>query len=56
MALDFDMLLRVSSRESGTATIPTFGSIVQNGKLAACAFPFSQIALKRVLYITGQRP
>lgn len=28
-------------RGSGTATIPTFGSIVQKGKLAACAFPFS---------------
>lgn len=37
-------LLRLEStwrRGSGTATIPTFGSIVQNGKLAACAFPFS---------------
>ena len=37
-------LLRSEStwrRGSGTATIPTFGSIVQKGKLAACAFPFS---------------
>lgn len=37
-------LLRSEStlrRGSGTATVPTFGSIVQKGKLAAWAFPFS---------------
>ena len=37
-------LLRSEStlrRESGTPTVPTFGSIVQKGKLAAWAFPFS---------------
>ena len=28
--------------------MPTLGSIVQKGKLAACAFPFSQIALNMV--------
>lgn len=32
-------------RESGTATIPTFGSIVQKGKFAAWAFPFSTYKL-----------
>ena len=37
----------LSSRSSGTATTPTFGSIVQNGKFAACA-PACVIALKSV--------
>lgn len=32
---------RTFKRESGTATMPTLGSIVQKGKLAAWAFPFS---------------
>ena len=36
------------SRSSGTATMPTFGSIVQKGKFAACALAFLQIALKSV--------
>lgn len=35
-------------RASGTDTMPTLGSIVQNGKLAAWAFAPSQMALKRV--------
>lgn len=43
-------------RGSGTATIPTFGSIVQKGKLAACAFPFSTTALKRVDFPTLGSP
>ncbi|MNS99485.1 hypothetical protein D3C72_1338880 [compost metagenome] len=29
-------------RASGTVITPTFGSIVQNGKLAACAFAFDK--------------
>lgn len=40
--------LRMSSRGSGTATMPTFGSMVQKGKLAACALPFSHSALNMV--------
>ena len=39
---------RTSSRGSGTATRPTFGSMVQKGKLAACALAFSESALNRV--------
>ena len=35
--LDLDILVRLFNRLSGTGTMPTFGSIVQNGKLAACA-------------------
>jgi hypothetical protein len=37
-----------SSRASGTVTMPTLGSIVQNGKFAAAALPFSTIALNSV--------
>ena len=36
------------SRVSGTSTIPTLGSMVQNGKFAAWAFEFSTMALNRV--------
>jgi hypothetical protein len=42
------MVAKTSRRGSGTATTPTFGSIVQKGKLAACALPPSQSALKSV--------
>src|SRR5690606_2111686 len=37
-----------SSRASGTDTSPTFGSMVQNGKFAACAAAVRVSALKRV--------
>ena len=37
-----------SRRESGTVTMPTFGSMVQKGKLAASALPFSTMALNSV--------
>ena len=43
------------SRGSGTGTTPTFGSIVQNGKLAA-AMPALVSALKRVDLPTFGRP
>ena len=33
--LDLEILAKFSSLSSGTGTIPTFGSIVQKGKLAA---------------------
>ena len=40
--------LQTCSLESGTATMPMFGSMVQKGKLAAWALLFSQMALKSV--------
>ena len=42
------MLQHTCSRSSGTATMPMFGSIVQKGKLAASALPFSHMALNSV--------
>ena len=44
------------NRSSGTATTPTFGSIVQNGKLAAWALAFATTALKRVDLPTFGKP
>src|ERR1700753_2244458 len=38
----------LSSRESGTATSPTFGSMVQNGEVAGCAAAVSVSALNSV--------
>ena len=35
---EFESLCSLSSLLSGTSTIPIFGSIVQKGKFAACAF------------------
>jgi hypothetical protein len=32
---DFDILAKLTNLLSGTGTTPTFGSMVQNGKLAA---------------------
>jgi hypothetical protein len=48
--VSFDLLILLSSDSlgSGTVTMPTLGSIVQKGKFAAAAFPFSTIALNRV--------
>ena len=34
---DFEIFAKFFNLSSGTGTIPMFGSIVQNGKLAACA-------------------
>ena len=45
---------RTARRGSGTATVPTLGSMVQNGKLAACALPDSVMALKRVDWEGGE--
>jgi len=42
--------------ESGTATIPIFGSIVQNGKFSAAAFVDLVRALKRVDFPTFGSP
>ena len=44
---DFSSLASTPSRSSGTGTIPVFGSIVQNGKLAASAPPLHS-ALNKV--------
>jgi hypothetical protein len=35
--------------------MPTLGSMVQKGKLAAAALPFSTMALNRVDYEAGQQ-
>ncbi len=40
--------LSTAKRSSGTATTPTLGSMVQKGKFAAWALPFSHSALNRV--------
>mmetsp|Transcript_20940 Transcript_20940/g.35094 ORF Transcript_20940/g.35094 Transcript_20940/m.35094 type:complete len:217 (+) Transcript_20940:688-1338(+) len=45
-----------SRRSSGTATSPTLGSIVQKGKFAASALPFSTNALNSVDLPTFGRP
>ena len=65
------MFARMSSRSSGTFTMPKLGSIVQNGKFDAfemlkravmtrfqgtCATLFSTSALKRVLLPTFGKP
>mmetsp|Transcript_56751 Transcript_56751/g.166086 ORF Transcript_56751/g.166086 Transcript_56751/m.166086 type:complete len:205 (+) Transcript_56751:593-1207(+) len=44
------------SRVSGTVARATLGSIVQKGKFAASALPFSHKALKSVLFPTLGRP
>ena len=36
--IDFDIADILFNLSSGTATIPTFGSMVQKGKFSACAF------------------
>ena len=48
-----EILLNLSS---GTATIPTFGSIVQNGKFSACAFLDVVKALNKVDFPTLGKP
>jgi hypothetical protein len=47
-SLEPEMSLSCFKRGSGTVTMPTLGSMVQKGKLAAAALPFSTMALKRV--------
>ena len=53
---DFAISASLSSRGSGTATSPTFGSMVQNGKFAACAAAVRVSALNRVDLPTFGRP
>jgi hypothetical protein len=55
MALGFTISVSLTSRSSGTVITPTFGSMVQNGKLAACAFAFDK-QLKSVDFPTFGKP
>ena len=48
MLVVLEMSASTCRRSSGTETMPVLGSMVQKGKLAACAWPFLTIALKRV--------
>ena len=45
---DFEISDNLSNLSSGTATTPTFGSIVQKGKFSACAFFYVVNALNKV--------
>ncbi|MNL61440.1 hypothetical protein D3C87_1853610 [compost metagenome] len=56
IACDLPMAASFSSRASGTDTSPTLGSMVQNGKLAACAAAVRVNALKSVDLPTFGRP
>jgi hypothetical protein len=48
ICLELAMAASLSNRSSGTPTSPTFGSMVQNGKFAACAAAVRVSALNRV--------
>ena len=51
--LEFEILFNLSSLSSGTETIPILGSIVQNGKFAACALFELVKALNKVDFPTS---
>ena len=53
---DFDISTNLSSLSSGTGTTPTFGSIVQKGKFAACALLEFVSALNNVDLPTLGKP
>ena len=53
---DCEIFANFSNLSSGTGTIPIFGSIVQNGKLAACALLEFVRALNRVDLPTLGKP
>ena len=53
---DLEISVILSNLSSGTATIPIFGSIVQNGKLAASAFFEAVNALNKVDFPTLGSP
>ena len=53
---EFDISTSLSNRSSGTVTTPTFGSIVQKGKLAACALLEFVSALNSVYLPTLGNP
>ena len=46
--MDFEIFTKLSNLSSGTGTKPMLGSIVQKGKLAACALLELVSALNRV--------
>ena len=46
---------KISKRGSGTEIVPTFGSIVQKGKFADCAFAFDK-QLNKVDFPTFGNP
>ena len=52
----FDISINLSNLSSGTGTTPTFGSIVQKGKLAACALLEFVRALNNVDLPTFGKP
>ncbi len=56
MRAELAMAASLSMRSSGTATSPILGSMVQNGKLAACAEAVRVKALKRVDFPTLGNP
>ncbi len=56
MLLEDAIAANLSKRKSGTATSPIFGSIVQNGKLAACAAAVLVNALNSVDLPTFGKP
>ena len=53
---DLAMTASLSRRASGTATSPVLGSMVQNGKFAACALAVRVRALNSVDLPTLGRP
>src|ERR1700760_680373 len=55
MLLGFTISVSLVSLSSGTVITPTFGSMVQNGKLAACALAFDKL-LKSVDLPTLGKP
>jgi hypothetical protein len=55
MLLGFHYLGKLGKALVGTVITPTFGSMVQNGKLAACAFAFDK-QLKSVDFPTFGKP
>jgi hypothetical protein len=52
----FEISTNLSNLSSGTGTTPTFGSIVQKGKLAACALLEFVSALNKVDFPTLGNP
>jgi hypothetical protein len=54
--LELETFDNLDNLSSGTGTTPTFGSIVQNGKLAACALLEFVSALKSVDLPTFGKP
>jgi hypothetical protein len=56
MFAEFAICARLAKRASGTLTSPTLGSMVQNGKFAACAEAVLVSALNKVDLPTFGKP